>query len=91
MAATKADYIEALTKAGVALNGDEKLDALKELAQANAVVLDAKPEATATKAVVMAEAGGHIRTYDVDTHGEDFHDLAKEFVAHTPGATIVLS
>lgn len=47
-------------------------------------------KAAATKAVVLSSTGGHIRTYDVDTHGEDFAELAQEFVGHMPGATVQL-
>ena len=43
-----------------------------------------------TTAHIFASSGGKIRTYDAATHGENFHDLAKQFVAHTPGARIEL-
>lgn len=54
-------------------------------------VADAK---VATKAHVHASTGGHIRTYDDETHGPEFHELAKEYVeTHTKdgkGPSIVL-
>lgn len=51
----------------------------------------AKAEPKYTSASVIASTGGLIRTYDVETHGPKFAELAKEFSEHTLGSTITFN
>lgn len=84
--------MDALVAKGVVLSGDEKMEDLKALMVEHAIITLEAPKSDATSAAVYSKTGGHIRTYDLDTHGENFHELAKEFVAQdkNEGATIQL-
>ena len=46
---------------------------------------------TATTAKVLTPNGNVIRTYDLATHGEDFHDLAKQMQAQHKDSRIELT
>lgn len=61
----------------------------KEAADKAAADKDAAA-ANAKSAVVYSKNGGHIRTYDSETHGENFAELAKEFSDHTDGSRVEL-
>jgi hypothetical protein len=41
-----------------------------------------------TEARVYSHNGGHIRTYTLEAHGEEFHDLAKQMAAQHHGSRI---
>lgn len=42
----------------------------------------------ATTAEVSSSTGALIRTYTLADHGENFEELAAEFVSHTPGTVV---
>lgn len=44
-----------------------------------------------TSAAVIAATGQTIRVYDLDTHGKDFQDLAKQMAEQHVGSSIKLS
>jgi hypothetical protein len=48
----------------------------------------AAAKADVTSAAVHSATGGHIRSYTLADHGENFAELAKEFSDHTPGSTV---
>lgn len=67
----------------------EDVRAEMEKADAEAAAKD-DVKSEGTVADVFAATGGLIRTYTVADHGDKFEELAKEFVAHTPGSRIVV-
>lgn len=48
----------------------------------------AKTKDEKTSASVYNMHGQLIRTYDLETHGDTFAELAQEFAAHTPGSEV---
>lgn len=48
------------------------------------------PKKDVTRAEVYSATGGLVRVYDLETHGPEFEELAKEFISHEEGTSIEL-
>jgi len=69
-----------LEELGVQVTGEESDEALDELLKENAP----KGAESEDSVDIVKNKNQYIRTFSLELHGEDYEDLAKEFVEHYP-------